>query len=613
MPSRGGRGRGVKGMTASEGTPTIQLLDPSEAMKIAAGEVVERPASVVKELVENSLDAGSGRIRVEVTSDRKQVTRITVTDDGAGMNRADARLAFLPHATSKIRALSDLEETLSLGFRGEALASIASVSQVTLVTRCRVGECGTGTRVLARGGEILEVGDAGAPPGTTVTVEDLFYNTPARQKFLKSLQTELAQVAGTIEALAISHPLVVFQFVQNGRERLATHRGPDLLEAIRAVYGDELAGSLIPLSRTHPLAEIAGYISTPSSSWKTPSRVLVSINGRPVFSRQILRAIRHGYGTLLPSHTFPVAFLDLRIDPSRVDVNVHPTKRVVRVGREQEILAVIEEAVRETLAGEDLTPSVARGDGARGPPSRATRSPPPGSMAVAGIPGGGAVAREPSPASARLTDQRLRQTELPTGMTGEESLVPELEVLGQIGGTYILARTPADDLILVDQHAAHERVLYDQVTERRDARRVSQELLVPVILRESPREAALLRGIVPLLAERGFLVEEFGKDTFLVRGIPSVLGRLEDAAGIQDLLGDIFSGEVDSPDEAGELISRSIACKGAIKAGTAITREQCERLLAQLRATRSPYTCPHGRPTMVSFSRSALDALFKRT
>jgi DNA mismatch repair protein MutL len=222
------------------------------------------------------------------------------------------------------------------------------------------------------------------------------------------------------------------------------------------------------------------------------------------------------------------------------------------------------------------------------------------------------MAREPSPVSARLTDRRLRQTELPTGMAGEESQVPELEVVGQIGGTYILARTRGDDLILIDQHAAHERVLYDQVTDRRDARRVSQELLVPVILRESPREAALLREITGLLGERGFVLEEFGKDTFIVRGIPSVLGRLDDASAIQDLLGDIFSGEVDTPEEAGERISRSIACKGAIKAGTACTLEQCQRLVSQLRLTKSPYTCPHGRPTMVSFSRSALDALFKR-
>ena len=609
MPSRRRHGKEVRRTVASEGTPTIRLLDPSEAMKIAAGEVVERPASVVKELVENSLDAGSSRIQVEVTTDRKQVTRITVTDDGSGMNRADARLAFLPHATSKIRALSDLERTLSLGFRGEALASIASVSQVTLLTRCRGEGCEPGTRVIARGGEILGVEDAGAPPGTSVTVEDLFYNTPARQKFLKSLQTELAQIAGVVEALAITHPPVVFRFVLDGRERLATHRGPDLLEAIRAVYGDGVAGGLIPVSRVHPLVGISGYLSPPSSSWKTPSRVLVSVNGRPVFSRQILRAIRQGYGTLLPSHTFPVAFLDLRIDPARVDVNVHPTKRVVRVGGEQEILAVISEAVRESLGGEDLTPPVT-GKGVVRTPRGGIPPPVPG--VPAGIPVG-PVVRETSPASARLTDMRLRQTELPTGVAGEESRVPELEVLGQIGGTYILARTPGDDLILVDQHAAHERVLYDQVTERRDTRRASQELLVPVVLEESPREAALLRGLAPLLGERGFIVEEFGRDTFLVRGIPSVLGRLEDAAGIQDLLGDIFSGEVDSPDGAGELISRSIACKGAIKAGTTITREQCERLLAQLRFTKSPWTCPHGRPTMVSFSRTALDALFKRT
>ena len=609
MPSRSVCRKEVKRTAADEGTPTIHLLDPSEAMKIAAGEVVERPASVVKELVENSLDAGSTRIRVEVSSNPQQITRITVTDDGIGMNRADARLAFLPHATSKIRALSDLENTFSLGFRGEALASIAAVSQVTLVTRCRGEGCGTATRVLAKGGEILDLADAGAPPGTTVVVEDLFYNTPARQKFLKSLQTELAQLTGSLEALAISHPSVVLQFFQNGRERLATHRGPDLLEAIRSVYGNEVAGDLIPLSAEHPLVRVAGYISTPFSPRKTPSRVLISINGRPVFSRQILRAIRKGYGTLLPSHTYPTAFLDLGMDPSRVDVNVHPTKRHVRIGKEHEILSVIEVAVRESLMKEDLTPPVLEGG-----TTRISREAIPSSVQrpAVGTPDRGPMAREPPPVSARLTDRRLRQTELPTGMAGEESQVPELEVVGQIGGTYILARTRGDDLILIDQHAAHERVLYDQVTGRRDACRISQELLVPVILRESPREAALLREITGLLGERGFLLEEFGKDTFIVRGIPSVLGRLDDASTIHDLLGDIFSGEVDTPEETGERISRSIACKGAIKAGTVCTLEQCQRLVSQLRLTKSPYTCPHGRPTMVSFSRSALDALFKR-
>jgi DNA mismatch repair protein MutL len=596
-------------MAASEGTPTIHLLDPSEAMKIAAGEVVERPASVVKELVENSLDAGAARIRVEVSSNREQVTRITVTDDGIGMNRADGRLAFLPHATSKIRALSDLESSLTLGFRGEALASIAAVSRVTLVTRCRGGGCGTATRVLVKGGEILEMGDAGAPPGTSVTVEDLFYNTPARQKFLKTLQTEIAQLTGALEALAISHPTVAFELVQNGRERLATHRGPDLLEAIRAVYGNGVAEHLIPLSTRHPVVEVTGYLSAPFSSWKTPSRVLISLNGRPVLSRQILRAIRRGYGTLLPSHTYPVAFLDLRIDPSRVDVNVHPTKRFVRIGGEGEILSVIEEAVRECLKKEDLTPPVLEG-------RSSTLSLEAGAVPVpkvpVGIPRESGIPLTLSPVSARLTDRRLRQTELPTGVTGGESPVPELEVVGQIGGTYILARTRADELVLIDQHAAHERVLYEQVIAMRDVQRVSQELLVPVILRESPREAAHLREIAGLLAERGFIVEEFGKDTFLVRSIPSVLGRLEDASAVQDLLGDIFSDEVDTPEEAGERISRSIACKGAIKAGTVCTPEQCRRLLAQLRLTKNPYTCPHGRPTMVSFSRAALDALFKR-
>ena len=286
-------------------------------------------------------------------------------------------------------------------------------------------------------------------------------------------------------------------------------RGPDLLEAITDLYGNEVAGDLIPLSADHPLVRISGYISTPFSPRKTPSKVLVSINGRPVFSRQILRAIRHGYGTLLPSHTYPVAFLDLLMDPSRVDVNVHPTKRHVRIGKEHEILAVIEGAVRESLTREDLTPPVQESGATRTSPGTV---PAPMHRPATGIPADFASVREPSPVSARITDLRLRQTELSTGISSVESLVPELEVVGQIGGTYILARTRGDDLILIDQHAAHERVLYDQVTEKRDARRVSQELLVPVVLRESPREAALLRDITGPLAERGFLVEEFGKD-----------------------------------------------------------------------------------------------------
>ena len=346
-------------MAAEEGTPTIHLLDPSEAMKIAAGEVVERPASVVKELVENSLDAGSTRIRVEVSSSGKEITRMSVTDNGTGMNRADARLAFLPHATSKIRALSDLENTLSLGFRGEALASIAAVSQVTLVTRCRGEGCGNATRVRVRGGEVLELSDAGAPPGTTVVVEDLFYNTPARQKFLKSLQAE-PRPAPPAPWRPSPSPIPRWSSRSSITAGSASRPAgaPTSLRRSGTCTGTRLQGTSSPYLPTTRSSGSSGYISTPFSPRKTPSRVHISINDRPVFSRQIMRAIRWGYGTLLPSHTYPVAFLDLRIDPSRVDVNVHPTKRHVRIGREQELLAVIEEAVREGLMKQDLTPPV---------------------------------------------------------------------------------------------------------------------------------------------------------------------------------------------------------------------------------------------------------------
>ncbi|MDD1717621.1 MAG: DNA mismatch repair endonuclease MutL, partial [Methanoregulaceae archaeon] len=304
------------------GNPAIRVLDGETVTGIAAGEVVERWASVAKELVENAIDAGAGRILVEVVSSDRSIASLRVTDDGCGMNPEDASVAFLPHATSKIRVLADLRECRTLGFRGEALASIAAVARVTMMTRTTDG--GTGTLVAMRGGVQERLEHTGAPPGTSVQVEMLFYNTPGRRKFQKPAAYELSRISSQIEALALSHPRIAFRLVQNGKERLYTSGSGELSGAIVQLYGPALARELIPVHGKGPGFSISGYVSRPAVSRTHPYQVLVSINGRPVASKEVASAIRAAYGTLLPKDRYPVAFVALEIEPGGIDANVHP-------------------------------------------------------------------------------------------------------------------------------------------------------------------------------------------------------------------------------------------------------------------------------------------------
>jgi len=589
-------------------TPTIRVLDTLTVNQIAAGEVVERPSSVVKELTENSLDAGATHITVEVESGRGEIRRITVTDDGAGMIPEDAVLAFHPHATSKIRSLEDLHRALTLGFRGEALASIASVARVTLTTRPGDGETVEAYRVVADGGEIREEGVAAGPPGTRVTVENLFHSTPARRKFVKTLPTEISHITGVVESLALSHPRVSFRLVHNGTERLRTDGSGDLLTTIAGLHGVDLARALVPLStRIHGFG-ISGYVSKPSEHRLHPYQVVLSVNGRPVYSRQMVRAIREGYGTLLPPHRYPVAFLDLAIDPSWVDVNVHPTKRQVRLSGERDLLEHLAGAVAGALQRQDLIPS-GTADAGKIPfrvPSGALTVPaavPPSSRQYDGL----------SLRAGQQTEQQLRQTELPTGIAEERVTFPSLEVIGQVGSVYIVACTQDGGLILVDQHAAHERVVYEQLRKKREIGERSQELLAPLVIRRSPRETAVLREFIAPLGRQGLILEEFGRDTFAVTAVPVVLGRTGDDAVVQEVIGDILSGGDDPSVTTEERVIRIIACRSAVKAGAPVTVEQCQRLIRQLSRTSNPYTCPHGRPTMVALTRHQLDGMFKRT
>ncbi len=597
-------------MNVGNTVSAIRILDPATVNKIAAGEVVERPASVVKELVENAIDARAHSVRIDISSSDDGIDTVRVSDDGCGMSPVDALLAFTPHATSKIAGIEDLNHIHTLGFRGEALASIAAVSRVTMITRLR-GSGVSGTTVVVAGGKILKTADIGAPEGTSILVEDLFFNTPARKKFQKSKNTEIAHIHAILEGICLANPDISFRLFFNRREQLVTDRTTVLLDTIARIYGSDVVKGLIPVNLSLPFMKISGYISYPSLARKDASRIVIAVNQRYVSSAMITSAIKEGYGTLLSKDLFPVAFLSLEIDTGLVDVNVHPAKKQVRFSREKEIVRAVREAMNMALFSHDLIPGIVQPSQFRtGEPCKETIAEPGmhynfSDMIPEGI-------RE-THSGTLVTDRQLRQTELKTGIMAADVKLPVMEVIGQFGGIYILATTDTGELILIDQHAIHERILYEQVTARTEGLHCSQELIVPILLHRTLKEASILRDLIPSLAHAGFVLEEFGKDTFLVRAIPVVLGKLEETAVVDEMMSDLVSDATVHAVNNRERIARIIACRGAIKAGTVCSREQCQRLLQQIRYAKNPFTCPHGRPTMIRFSRADLDTMFKRT
>jgi len=601
-------------MNGRAGAPVIRVLDQATVNQIAAGEVVERPASVVKELTENAIDAGARSIRIDLTSSPTGISSVRVTDDGSGMSPADAILAFTPHATSKIAAITDLDRISTLGFRGEALASIAAVSRVTLITRPRDNPGEPGTKIVITGGVIAANTPVGAPGGTGILVEDLFFNTPARKKFQKSRNTELAHIHGLLEGIVLAHPSIAFRLYHNGMEKLLTDRDGTLPGVIARVYGPELARDLIPVSAPGPLVQVSGYISLPAQSRKDHSRIRIAINQRYVSSPAIINAIKEGYGTLLPKDRFPVAFLSITVDPAMVDVNVHPTKKLVRISREPEVMLAIRDGIHTVLFQANLMPDA-------GSPTQellpeyheetAVQQPAPDEYRIPDIQPG--IVSEPTHAGTIMTDRQLRRTETETGVPPATSRIPPLQVIGQFGGIYILATTDTGELVVIDQHAAHERILYEIVSNHGQDDQVLQELIVPVVLHRTPRESALLRELLPALSCEGFVMEDFGRDTFLVRAIPVFLGKPEDLGMIDEIISDLTSPESGQRVDNRERITRVIACRGAVKAGTVCSQEQCQRVADQLRQAKNPFTCPHGRPTLIRFSKEDLDGMFKRT
>ncbi|MCL4498898.1 MAG: DNA mismatch repair endonuclease MutL [Chloroflexi bacterium] len=579
----------------------IRVLPPQEAGKIAAGEVVERPASVVKELVENALDAGATSISVEVREGGLSLIR--VVDDGAGIPPSELPLAFQRHATSKIGSLDDLQRLSTLGFRGEALPSIAAVAEVTLVSRT-AGDS-SGAYVVLRRGQIVEEGTRGAPPGTAVAVRRLFAEVPARLKFLKSPRTELAHIHNMLGQLAMSRPGVRFRLLVDGRRGFESPGSGRLIDVLVAWHGGQTAARLLEVGGE--TGGLWGYVSPPELARATRADISLFVNGRWVQARSLAYAIEEAYQGLLPPGRHPLAALHLRVPPADLDVNIHPAKAEVRFRRERDIFALVQKGVRETLTGHLTVPSVVSGaamphlptDG--GDASRGFAAPAaPGLFPAAAMPA-------PGPAA-------VAQTAPATG-----ARLPVMRVLGQMDATFIVAEGP-DGIYLVDQHRAHERVLYERMAG--GARRVdgdgegheggleTQLLLEPLVLALSPRQTAFLPAAMATLAALGFDLEPFGEGTYLLRAAPALLPQDQLVAAVSTLVDELLESEV-----AGDLRERArrgLACRGAIKAGQALSPAEMRELLVQLESTASPLLCPHGDPIIVHLSKAQLERQFGR-
>jgi DNA mismatch repair protein MutL len=562
---------------------TIVILPSAVADGIAAGEVVDRPAAVVKELVENAVDAGAARIHVRITAAGQE--EIEVVDDGDGMAPVDLPLAFYRHATSKLRSLEDLRTIHTLGFRGEALASIAAVAEVDAVSRTRDG--GGGFRVRIQAGELLRAEPAGCPVGTRVIVEQLFYNTPARLKFLKQPATENAVISRLVGELALGNPAIAFSLDIDGRRVLETPGSGDLRATFAAVYDTQTATAMLSVEEP----TVRGLISPPALHRGTRDHVVILINGRRIQHRNLVFAVEQAYRGLREPDRFPLAVLNVIVDPAELDVNVHPTKREVRFRNEGAVFAALERACYHALRQSPLYELQATAGG----PMLELRE----TAVVSGVP-------QPPPYPPPEGEGASPQG----GGEIQGSRLPALEYVGQLLHGYLVAEAP-NAVVMIDQHAAHERVLFDRILQRLEGGEpASQLLLIPHDLDLTPAQVAAFQQQVLWLQALGFEGELFGPHTVRLRAAPSDMP--EDRVGrVLELLLTDLVGER-TPDRRLRATAALIACHSAVRFGDSMTPEAARALLRSLAATDEPISCPHGRPTTLILPDDQLRRLFKR-
>lgn len=642
----------------------IRVLDEHIANQIAAGEVVERPSSIVKELVENAIDARSNMIQIAIEEGGLQ--SIKVSDNGTGIASADCLTAFERHATSKIEQSKHLFQIRSLGFRGEALPSIAAVSKLECVTSARSD--GLGHRIVIEGGELIVSEEIAASRGTAIKVSDLFYNTPARLKYMKSIQTELSHISNYVYRLSLAHPQIAFTFSHNGKVLLQTLGNGELLQTITAIYGATVARQMVPIKGESIDYELKGYIGKPETTRANRFGISLIVNGRYIQNFSLAKAVMNAYHTLLPINRFPIAVLNITMDPSLLDVNVHPSKLEVRFSKEQELLQFIEATVRKQLQEQVLIPKgriaserkqAVVQEQLQWERPKTNEQPSREEVELAGKP-----SREEVESASKPSRQEVESASKPTvvreSSVGNESKAslassrgewprqsvpmrdaipprvntpkeikevlqtyetveqhertfPTLYPIGQMRGTYIIAQNE-EGLYLIDQHAAHERIQYEYYYERfGQPASISQQLLVPITLEFTPSEATILKERLPLFEQAGVFIDYFGGNSFIVRSYPEWFPKGDEKAIIEEMAEWIMS-EGKSVDIAAlrEQSAIMCSCKAAIKANHHLSHAEIEALLAQLAQCQNPYTCPHGRPIMVSYSNYELEKMFKR-
>ena len=646
----------------------VHVLDDNTINKIAAGEVVERPASVIKELVENAIDAHADRIQVEIAAGGTSFMR--VSDNGIGMSRQDAELAILRHATSKIVKVDDLLTIGTLGFRGEALPSIASVSRFTLTTRQAGDELGTEIKI--SGGSLPEIGETGCGIGTTIRVEDLFFNTPARKKFLKTNNTEGGKINEFIVKLAISNPQIAFKLINNNKVAVSTPGNGDLKDTLQSIYGGTVGSALLPLEFEDEDIRLSGFVTKPSAIRSSRSWQTFIVNGRIIANRAIARAIDNAYHALIPKTGYPLVALNIQVPQNTIDVNVHPQKSEMKFEDEGRVFKAVYKAVLDAIrpkdevrqlgklgnmaAGveqaeidrhvahgmqdlHDMSPAagklymenlLAAKDVERASASPARYVPVYEERRQAAMQWREAAARMDVPKPAEPESENVPETvpELVSVPVPEMMPVPEavpetmpvendreqscrMVPIGQVDNTYIIAQD-ADGLYIVDQHAAHERILFDRFSARAGEIPV-QQLLVHLMLDFSSHEAEIIEDNLAMLKELGFGMEPSGPKQFRLTEVPADVPSGEAEDFIREILASLEELHKPSAAELRQAAIATASCKAAIKAGFKLNFRQMEILLAELNDTAMPYTCPHGRPTIIKFSTDELAKMFKRT
>ena len=633
-----------------------QIIELPEilANQIAAGEVIERPASVVKELVENSIDAGASQIVLEIKE--AGLKSIQITDNGQGIAHEEVELALRRHATSKIKSQADLFRIRTLGFRGEALPSIASVSVMTILTAQEGAS--HGTKLEVKGGESTSLEPATSPVGTKITVEDLFFNTPARLKYMKSQQAELSHIVDILNRLSLAHPEIAFTLINDGHEMTRTAGTGNLRQAIAGVYGLATAKKMVAIETGDLDFEVSGFVSLPELTRANRNYISLFINGRYIKNFLLNRAILDGYGSKLMVGRFPIAVINIQIDPYLADVNVHPTKQEVRISKERELMALISQAIASALKEQDLIPDALenlakstlrrtekpvqtslplkenslyydrdKGDffvrpevGESQPSGELT----PEQTVLFAPEEGNQEAKSPAIKFAERKAPQYDQLDHPEldlasldkaydKLNGEEhSTFPELEYFGQMHGTYLFAQGNGG-LYIIDQHAAQERVKYEEYRESiGNVDGSQQQLLVPYIFEFPADDALRLKERMPLLEEVGVFLAEYGENQFILREYPIWMAEEEIESGIYEMCDMLLLTKEVSIKKYRAELAIMMSCKRSIKANHRIDDHSARQLLYQLSQCDNPYNCPHGRPVLVHFTKSDMEKMFRR-